>query len=158
MSFLALAAPIVVGVALGLHFSRLLAALVRDLGGSEAVVKLYREIFVFCLTGVVGTGVCGYLVGQDPALCYVLGYGLGSCVGYFFPCLPPKLTRESVRTVVLMSEALKESVPDTENRILLILNTLERPKSIQRSEGWSSKELAERIEKASDEASDKLTR
>ncbi len=155
MSYLPLAAALVLGISLGLHFSRLLAAIIRDLGGSEASVKHYREIFIFCLTGVIGTSAFAYIAGKEPAFGYLLGYGVGNCFGFFFPCLPTPLTRSTVRTVLALNESIRDDVPDEDNRVLLILNTLEPPKIIQRNEGWTAAEFASRLENAADAASHK---
>lgn len=143
-------AGLVLGFGIGLHFARLLAAVVRDSVGSQQMLAAYKEVFGYCLGAIVGSAAFGYLKSGEAGTLYVLGYGLGSTVAFFWPLLPPKYTLENIRIVVAMSDALKDSTPDQEQRSLLILNTLVPPKAIQKSEKLSELELADELEKAAD--------
>jgi hypothetical protein len=143
-------AGVVLGFGVGLHFARLLAAVIRDSSGAQQMLAAYKEIFGYCLGGIVGSAAFGYVKSAEAGTYYVLGYGLGSVVAYFWPLLPSRYTLESVHTVVVMSDAFEESTPDQEARSLLILNTLVSPKAIQRSEKITETQLADRLEKATD--------
>ena len=153
MTFLPLAAAIALGLSLALHFSRYLAAVVRDYGGSAAALNRYRSAFVFCLTGVIGTSAFGFLAGPEPAYGYILGFGIGATLGYLFPLLPPCLSNRVVKQVLQMNAGIPERVTNTDHRALLILSAISPPKEIQRTEGWSPKELASRLDDATDDAS-----
>lgn len=137
---------IVFGLPLGLYFGRLLTAIIAYWESAAAAVKWSTSII-----GTVLGGAAFVLFSSHNAdVFYVLGLGFGMLYSYFRPNMPPRYTLESVTHIVRMSEALRDNVPDLEQRVVLILTPLAPPKSIEREARMSEEELAGKLDQATD--------
>ena len=149
MDWLWYIAGIMFGLPLGLYFGRLLTAIVANWESSAVAVKWSTSIIGMLLGG---GGVTAFVVfsSHNADVFYLLGLGPGLLYSYFRPHMPPRYTLESVTHIVRMSEALRDNVPDVEQRVFLILAPLAPPKSIEREAMISEKELAGKLEAAAD--------
>lgn len=143
-------AGFVLGLASGLYLGRLLTAIIVNWESTATAVKWSTSI-IGSLFGAGGLGTAfWYFSSHGADVFYVLGLALGMTCSYFWPRMPARYTLESVRYCVTMSEALRNKVPDTEQRAILILTPLASPKSIERQTNISETELARRLQQAAD--------
>jgi hypothetical protein len=143
------AAACVLGLALGLAFGRLLAAFILHWENTDVAYKATTGLVSFALGGGAGAGIFAVL-GSNQAGLYVLFLAVGMTFAYFLPLLPSLYTVASVRSVVRMSDALRDRIPDEEERVLLILSFLVPYKEIQQQTNISKPELEHRLEQAAD--------
>ncbi len=150
MEYIGYAAAIVVGLAFGLYFGRLLTAVVTHWEGTATAVKWSTAVIGFLLGGGGGAVIFRVLSGTSDSVFYLLGLGVGMIAAFFFPRMPARYSLETFKHVVKMSDALRDEVPDPEERALLILAPFTPPKSIAREADIDENELASRLEHATD--------
>ena len=140
------------GLALGLHFGRLFAAIIAHWESVAVTAKAMKGVVLFLLGGAGGVGgtVLFSLIIDKGGAFYLCGLGVGLVITFIAPGLPPRYTRKSIKSVVQMSDALQEKVSDVDERALLILTTLVPPKAIQREGKRDEGQLARELEEATD--------
>lgn len=149
MDYLGYLAACIVGLGLGLHFGRLLTAIIAYWESTGAAAKAYISVIGFAL-GSGGGVVIFRLFSGSHVTFYLIGLGLGIVTAFVWPRIPARYTLENITLITRMSEALRVNVPKIRERALLILAALTPPKSISREERISKKELAEKLEEAAD--------
>ncbi len=150
MEVIAYAAAIVVGLALGLFLGRVLNAVVINWESTAAAAKWSLTVIAFVLGGGAGAVIFQAFSETQQANFYLLGLGVGMLAAYRFAKAPRRYSLETFTHVVKMSEALRDSVPDVEERALLILTPFTPPKAIERDTGMKPSELADKLERATD--------
>ena len=149
MNYLWYVAGFGIGLAMGVYFGRILTAIIANWESAAVAVKWSTSIMGMLLGG---GGVTAFVVfsSHNADVFYLLGLGPGMLYSYFRPHMPPRYTLESVTHIVRMSEALRDNVPDVEQRVVLILAPLAPPKSIEREARMSEEELAGKLDQATD--------
>ena len=143
-----LASPLI-GLGLGLHYGRLLTAFIAYWQSTRTAEKAFKSVVLFLLGGGGGAGIFAIFSGSHAAL-YLIGLALGMIFTFFWPRMPPRYTYKGILTIIEMSEAMRDSVPDAGKRARLILAPLAPPKAVERDEKISEKELARELEEAAD--------
>jgi hypothetical protein len=144
----------VLGLALGLYFGRLLTAVIVHWESTKTVSRVSVALVTFLLGGAGGTALFEGVLEAPTGVLYMGGLAVGMIVAFFRPRLPAQYTIETVLQVVRMSEALRDEVPDVEERALLILAPLVPPKQIQRDSKMNEGQLARDLEAAADKFPD----
>jgi hypothetical protein len=138
----------VLGIALGLHFGRLLTAIIAHWESTKIASNVSMSVVAFLFGGGGGAALFEYIAG-DSGPFYVAGIAIGMIYAFFAP--PPwRYTFESVALVLKMNDELQQHVPDVQQRALLILAALVPPKQIQRDAKLSEAQLADDLERATD--------
>lgn len=138
------------GLALGLHFGRLLTAVVAHWESTKIASKVSMAVITFLLGGGGGAAIFEYISAAKSGPFYGGGLAVGMIASFFSPRLPGRYTLESVLHVVKMSDALRDAVPDVKERALLILTPLAPPGQIQREAKLNEAQLAHALERAID--------
>ena len=141
-----------VGLALGLHFGRTFAAIHAYWESASVATKSMTALMAMLFGGggaIGGTAVFSYLVVNGGAP-YALGLGVGLTASFFWPCLPSPVTIEKVRQIITLNDALREKLPDTGKRALLIASLFEPPKVLQRASKIDPQQYLSELEQATD--------
>jgi hypothetical protein len=149
MELIGYAAAIVVGLAFGLFFGRLLNAVVVNWESTATAVKWSIAAILTLLGGGAGAVIFSALPGAHQPTFYLLGLGSGM-IATFFTKARPRYSLKMFREVVALSEALRNEVPDVEKRALLILTAFAPPNAIERGVGIDETDFARQLEQATD--------
>jgi hypothetical protein len=137
------------GLVFGIHFGRVLNAIILNWENSHVTVRVSSESIVFLVGGGGGGVLFHWLSGQYAPMIYLIACSLGIFIGYIWP-VRPKYTLGTFIHVVRMSEALRNKVPDIRKRARLILMPFVKPKVVEQGEKISEKDLAKEMEEALD--------
>lgn len=153
MYFVWCAAAFAIGIGLGLCFGMLLRAVIANWENAATASKIFMAVMLALFGGgAFGvTALFARLVEADNAAFYLLGLGIGltlSIVGLFFPT--HALTLKAVKGVIELSDALREKVPNIDDRASLVASQFMRAREIEREAKIGEQELAQRLERAAD--------
>lgn len=137
------------GLVFGIHFGRVLNAIILNWENSQVTVRVSSEAMVFLLGGSGGGFLFHWLSGQYAPMIYLIACSLGIFVGYLWP-VRPKHTLGTFVHIVRMSDALRDQVPNIRKRALLILTPFAKPKDIEQGDKISEESLAREMEDAID--------
>lgn len=150
MEFVGYAAAIILGLALGLFFGRLLNAVIINWENTATAVKGSIGVIAFLLGGGGGAVIFRALSGSQEPVFYLLALGIGMIAAFFFAKVPPRYSLETFTQLVSLSDKLRNEVPDARQRALLILSVFAPPKVIEREAGIDRADLARQLEQATD--------
>lgn len=147
------AAAFAIGTGLGLCFGMLLRAVIANWENAATASKIFMAVMLALFGGGAfgATALFARLMAADNAAFYLLGLGIGltlGIVGLFFPARP--LTLKVMKGAIEMSDALRETVPNVDDRASLIASQFMPPKQIEREAKIGEQELAQRLERAAD--------
>ena len=147
----------VFGSAIGLYLGYLLTAIIVHWESTATTTKAYRSMIMFVLGGMGGAAISWLFCGAS-AVFYVLGLAVGMIFAFFY-CqrFPSPFTFNSVKLIIQMSEAMRDSIPDVDQRTILIIAPLAPAKAIEHKEKISEKEWTQKLEEATDGFKDEST-
>ena len=155
MGYLWYAAGGLVGLALGLHFGRLLFVILTQWESTATAGKWYISIIGFVLGGGAGAIIFRWFCVQYADAFYAIGLGLGLIIAYIRPRMPFLFALADVVRIVKMSEGLRDKLPVIEQRLLLILSLFRPPKWVEHELKMEQQQLAKRLEEATDAFDDR---
>lgn len=149
MNCLVYIAGIAVGLVLGLYFGRLLNAIIVYWESTTTATKAYKSSIGFILGAGGGAVIFGLFSGYHAAF-YLIGLAIGMVITFFWPRIPSRYDPSTIKLIINLNEAMRNNLPDVEQRTTLIISALEPPKSIEREEKISEATLAKKLEEATD--------
>lgn len=152
MDCLGYIAGVAVGFVLGLYFGRLLTTVIIFWESTITAAKAYKSLITFVLGigGVGGGTVMLKLFSGHHAVLYLLGLALGMVITFFWHRIPSLCKPDNIKLIVNLNEAMRNNVPDVEQRTNLIILAVTPPRYVEREEKISEATLAKRLEEATD--------
>jgi hypothetical protein len=151
MQWVGYAAAVILGVSLGMHFGRLLVAIIVHWQSAAQAVRGSMKVAAFLMTGGGGAaGVVLFLFAHENVVFYAGGLGLGMIYAYFHHGLTMCSRLMRSRKVTEMQWVIPKKPSDPEQQALLALLPITPPKAVQWEERMSEQELEKKIGDAID--------
>jgi hypothetical protein len=116
---------------------------------TTTATKAYKSAIGFILGAGGGAVIFGLFSGHHAAF-YLIGLAIGMVITFFWPRIPSRCDPSTIKLIVNLNEAMRNNLPNVEQRTTLIISALEPPKSIEREEKISEATLAKKLEEATD--------